>query len=108
MLLKSQLNQKGFLQIDEANSGENAVKISGKEEIDFIIMDVKLNGAMDGIEAMNNINTHREIPFIIVSAYQHIDQESLQKIPGYAGFFQKPLTEQNLNQIKNLMNNNSF
>ena len=105
MLLKNQLSRKGFLQIEEANSGEGAVNISREKEIAFVIMDVKLKGEMNGIEAMKSINDHRIVPFIIVTAYQDIDQEAVKKIPGYAGFFQKPLTEQNLDQIKLIINN---
>lgn len=103
MLLKSQLNQKGFFQIEEANSGESAVRVSREKGIDFIIMDVKLKGKMNGIEAMQSINVHRVIPFVLVSAYQDMDQELLTKVPGFSGFFPKPLTEQHLYRIKVLI-----
>jgi DNA-binding NtrC family response regulator len=104
MLLKNQLIRKGFQQIEEVNSGEGAIKISREKKIDFIIMDVKLKGEINGIKAMENINARQAILFIIVSAYQDIDQKSLKEVPGYSGFFQKPLTEQGLDQIKIIMN----
>ena len=52
-----------------ADSGEDAVELAEKTRPDLILMDVKLRGRMDGIEAAKRISACHSMPIILLSAF---------------------------------------
>ena len=51
----------------EAENGEEALSLIGKEEIDLVILDIKMKG-MDGIEVLEKIKEAiPELPVIMIS-----------------------------------------
>jgi CheY-like chemotaxis protein len=67
--LRNQLRQLGYGMTALAKSGEDAVRMSEEFNPDLILMDVKLAGAMNGIEASQRIRKTRTIPVIYVTAH---------------------------------------
>lgn len=104
MLLKQQLKTLGEITFQEANSGARALELSRTNRPDFIIMDIKLKGEMDGIQAISLINAEAIIPFIFLSAYQDTRDIQINDIPGFKGFFDKPISDENLKYIGRLLN----
>lgn len=70
-------------------SGEDAVLEAEKLQPDLVIMDIKLDGEMDGIEAAEKIKSKFDIPVIYLTAYS--DETTLQraKVTQPSGFILK-------------------
>jgi len=56
-----------------ARNGEEAIALADKERPDVVIMDVHLDGAMDGVEAARRIRESRAPRIVFCSAYSRED-----------------------------------
>jgi two-component system cell cycle sensor histidine kinase/response regulator CckA len=75
------------------NSGEAAVAAALRGKPDLILMDIRLQGAMDGISAVERIQEQLDIPIIYLTAYA--DESTLErakKTKPY-GYIPKPFQE---------------
>ena len=90
------LNNMGYEAPDVALSGEKAIKKAGEIRPDLILMDIKLKGEMDGIEAAEIIHDRFDIPVVYLTAFA--DEETLEraKITEPFGYLLKPFEEQDL------------
>lgn len=79
-----------------ASTGEEAVEKAEKEKPDMVLMDIILDGQMDGIEAVKIIRSRSHIPFIYVTA--HADQNTKERAEqtGPYGYLVKPYKEKEL------------
>ncbi|MFC1527757.1 sigma-54-dependent transcriptional regulator, partial [Candidatus Neomarinimicrobiota bacterium] len=91
MTLKDILEDEGY-ETCVAGTGEKAIKIATKENIDMIILDVKLPG-IDGIETFQNIHKDKpELDVLMISGHSDISTAvSAVKIGAY-DFLEKPLS----------------
>ena len=80
-------------------SGEEAVTLALAHTPDLILMDIRLNGAMDGIEAAEQISKKADIPIIYLTAYS--DEETLQRAKKTqpSGYLLKPFRMHELNVL---------
>ena len=94
--IQSMLNNMGYEAPDIALSGEKAIKKAGDIQPDLILMDIKLKGEMDGIEAAEIIHDRFDIPVVYLTAFA--DEETLEraKITEPFGYLLKPFEEQDL------------
>ncbi len=78
------------------SSGEAAIEIAVSQKPDLILMDIKLHGKLDGIEAAEIIKKTTEIPIIYVTAYsdEKILQRSVASDP--YGYIVKPFDKKEL------------
>ena len=73
--------------------GEGAIEQAADLDVDLILMDIRLAGRMDGIEAARRIREQRDTPIIFITAHgdpatrAHIEQ----MLPG-APVLAKPIT----------------
>ena len=88
--LEACLENMGYEVSGVADSGEKAIKFSEKEPPDLVLMDIKLNGEMDGVEAAEEIMSRWNIPIIFLTAYS--DEKLLEraKLVKPYGFLVKP------------------
>ncbi len=63
----------GYRVTATAATGEEAILKAAKERPDLILMDISLQGKMDGIEAAATIRKQNNIPVIFVTAYAQTD-----------------------------------
>ena len=79
-----------------ASTGEDAVQRAEEEKPDLILMDIILDGEMDGIDAVKAICSRSQIPFIYVTA--HADQNTKQRADQTKpyGYLIKPYKEKEL------------
>ena len=77
--------------------GDGAVEQAADLDVDLVLMDVRLAGRMDGIEAARRIREQRDTPIIFITA--HGDQETRahidQMVPG-APVLAKPISAHRL------------
>lgn len=94
--IQNMLNNLGYDVSGIASSGRAAIKKAGEMQPDLILMDIKLNGDMDGVEAAEKIHDRFYIPVVYLTAYA--DEETLQraKITEPFGYILKPFEEKEL------------
>ncbi len=71
--IKLALTQEGYSVCAVAGSGEKAIELASSTHPDLILMNIKLEGMVDGIEACEEIKRINDIPVIFVSAYTDTD-----------------------------------
>lgn len=94
--LKEHLESLGYSVIGIAATGEGAIKQAIESHPDLVLMDIRLQGQMDGIEAAQQIWENWEIPAIYVTG--HSDTRTLEraKLTAPFGYILKPVKEQEL------------
>jgi len=79
--------------------GDGAIEQAVDFDVDLILMDIRLAGGMDGIEAARRIRNQRDTPIIFVTA--HGDQATRarieQQLPG-TPVLAKPITAERLKE----------
>ena len=90
------LQQLGYAVTAVVSSGELAVEKAGENRPDLVLMDIVLQGEMDGIEAAGQIRSQFDIPVIYLTAYS--DEKTLEraKITEAFGYILKPFEEREL------------
>lgn len=88
--IENQLRKIGYEVIPVVDSGEEAIIRAQETKPDLVLMDIKLSGKMDGIEAAQYLYEHFNIPVVYLTAY--LDNETLQraKITSPYGYILKP------------------
>jgi PAS domain S-box-containing protein len=81
---------------DVVTSGEKAVEIARKRKPDLILMDIVLDGEMDGVEAAEIIHNELVIPIIFLTAYSN--EKILKKavLSSPYGYLIKPFEDREL------------
>lgn len=94
--LKESLESLGYIVPGIAVSGEQAIEKSIAFHPDLVLMDIRLKGEMDGIEAADCIWEQLQIPVIYVTG--HSDQGTLEraKITAPFGYILKPVKDREL------------
>jgi|SRR3989304_4445422 len=79
-----------------SSSGEEAVENAEKDKPDLVLMDIVLEGEMDGIQAANEIRSRFNIPVIFLTAYT--DEKILERasITEPFGYIVKPFLNEDL------------
>lgn len=77
-------------------AGEEAIQNAEKDKPDLVLMDIVLEGEMDGIAAANEIRSRFNIPIIFLTAYT--DDKILERasITGPYGYIVKPFVNEDL------------
>ncbi|BDI14247.1 hypothetical protein ANSO36C_00490 [Nostoc cf. commune SO-36] len=94
--LQYRLRKFGYRVPAIASSGEEAINIAIEISPDLVLMDIKLKGSMDGIEAAQEIYKHLDIPVIYLTAYADENTLERAKITEPFGYLIKPFKEREL------------
>jgi len=96
MELQTRLIALGYRVTGIVASGEDAVDLAEKTIPDLVLMDVKLAGEIDGIDAARDIRERHNIPVVYVTA--HADHDTLQraKLTYPLGYIVKPFSDSDL------------
>ncbi len=90
------LERNGYDVVGVAADGRDAVRISSEAKPDLILMDVLLQGDMDGIEAAGAIHDLLDIPIIYITSLS--DKSTLDRAKNTSpyGYLNKPLNVRDL------------
>lgn len=91
--LSSSLDGMGHHVVGIAGSGEEAIALAEKEHPDIALMDIKLKGKMDGIEASQQLKDRFDIPSIYSTAYADAATLERAKITEPFGYILKPFSD---------------
>ncbi|NTV71671.1 MAG: EAL domain-containing protein [Azonexaceae bacterium] len=88
--LKRQLQGFGYNVESVVASGEQAISQAAENKPDLVLMDIHLDGTMDGIEAAATIRANHQIPVVFLTAYAEDDtlRRALDSCP--FGYLIKP------------------
>ncbi len=90
------LRHMGCDVVGHALSGPDAIAKAGKLRPDLIMMDIVLQGPMDGVEAATTIRREFDIPCVFLTAYSDGTVLSRAKAAAPAGYMVKPFEEAGL------------
>ncbi|MEW6600807.1 MAG: response regulator [Nitrospirota bacterium] len=99
MRIKNGLEEMGYSITSTLHSGEEAVIKASEDKPDLVMMDIVLDGKMDGIEAAGQIRSLLNIPIIYLTA--HADEKMLKRIKDTEpfGYISKPFDERELRVV---------
>lgn len=96
MDLQGRLKSMGYEVVGAAVSGEEAIEKAGALHPDMILMDIMLDGQLDGIQAAEIIRSRFGIPVIYLTAYADTATLERAKITEPFGYILKPFEEREL------------
>ena len=96
---KITLKKLGFGVSGIVTSGEESLKKVEAEPPDLVLMDIKLEGEMDGIEAAERIRGRFNIPVVYVTGYADEDVLERAKVTEPFGYIIKPFEDRELNSV---------
>ena len=95
-IAKWRLSKLGYDVCGSAGTGADAMNCVAKMRPDIVLMDINLQGEIDGIETAGRIKKNFNIPVIFVSAY--IDEATISRAKAVHpdGFIKKPFDNDSL------------
>ncbi len=96
MDIKHSLLNLGYDVVGMVASGEDAIIKAGESYPDLVLMDIMLQGEMDGIEAAEEIRNRYNIPMVYLTAYANDTILQRAKITQPFGYVLKPFRETEL------------
>ncbi|HWB04485.1 MAG TPA: response regulator [Verrucomicrobiales bacterium] len=90
------LTHMGCEVVGHALSGPDAISKAGSLRPDLIMMDIVLQGPMDGVEAATVIRQRHDIPCVFLTAYSDGAVLARAKVAAPAGYMVKPFEEAGL------------
>ena len=94
--LRERLLRLGFSVIAAVDSAEEGVAIATKERPDLVLMDIRLRGEKDGMQAAKEIRRRVDVPIIYVTAYSDQITAEQAKKTEHDGFVLKPFLRTDL------------
>ena len=94
--MKAMLEGFGYAVPAVAFSGEDAVKKACDMHPDLVLMDIVLKGQMSGVEAVEHIRAHCNIPVVYVTAYADENTVRRAKVTEPFGYLLKPFDAKEL------------
>jgi len=93
---QNRLQDLGYVVSSVASTGKEAIQKAKEDKPDLVLMDIVLEGEMDGIEVAKQIYADFDIPFIYLTAYA--DDKILEriKVTEPFGYIVKPFTSEDL------------
>ena len=90
------LRRLGYEVVGHAITGTDAVRLADEADPDLILMDIRLKGEMDGIEAASRIRENNDRPVIFLTA--HSDEVTLERAIAVSpsGYLIKPFKDREL------------
>jgi DNA-binding response OmpR family regulator len=94
--LTERLSHLGFAVIAAVDTAEEGIAIATRECPDLVLMDIRLKGEKDGVQAAKEIRQQVDVPIIYVTAYS--DRLTVDRTKGteYDGYILKPFHRREL------------
>ncbi len=94
--IKTALEKVGYTIVGMTDNGKEALFDIEELQPDLILVDITLDGKMDGIEMVEYLRKKSEVPFIFLTS--HSDEQTLERVKQTdpAGFIVKPFNEKTL------------
>jgi len=94
--LKERLERFGFLVIAAVDTAEEGIEIATTERPDLVLMDIRLRGEKDGVQAAAEIRRRVDVPVVYLTAYSDRVTLDRAKHTEPYGYVLKPFHEREL------------
>jgi PAS domain S-box-containing protein len=96
--LQSKLQHLGYVVCGIAFSGADAIRTASETTPDLILMDVRLQGNMTGLEAAVHIRKRRHVPVVYITAYTGVLGDTVERHEK-ALYLSKPVSPSELKTV---------
>ena len=103
LLYESYLDKLGYDAEGELVYGKTAIEVAKRINPDLILMDISLEGELDGIEAMNEIRKFSNVPVIYITGNSDPYHMERAKETNFIDYLIKPIK---FNDLKESINHN--
>lgn len=93
--------------VDIVSTGNNAIRSTEINDPDLVLMDIKIDGEIDGITAAKTIINKLHVPVVYITSYNDEDILRRARLTDHSGFINKPLREVDLRTTINQAVNDS-
>ncbi len=90
-MLTATLEDMGYEVTATVSTGEAAILKAEETKPDLVLMDIVLEGQMDGIEAASVIRSRLNIPIIYTTAYADEETRKRAEVTKPSGYLSKPV-----------------
>jgi PAS domain S-box-containing protein len=90
------LTQLGYTVVGTTASGEDAITLAEAVQPDLVLMDIHLQGAMDGVTAAHELRTRLRLPVVFLTAYAEGNTFQRAKEAEPLGYILKPFEDREL------------
>lgn len=97
--IRQQVDRMGYSVVATTGSGEEAVALARSIRPDLVLMDIRLEGEIDGIEAARQIRAGEGIPVIFLTAYGTEDIVRRASETDPFGYLLKPFEEPQMRTV---------
>lgn len=94
--LSGKLGQLGYQVVGTAAEGNDALEMACRLEPQVVLMDIRLRGALDGIETAEAIRRRIDVPVLYLTAHSDAATLARAKLTGPFGYILKPFEEREL------------
>ncbi len=98
-ILTDKIRGMGYAVRDPVRTGEEAVECCRQFRPDLVVMDVTLDGDMDGIEAGMQIKKQFNIPFVLLTAYTGDEMPDRMRDAEPDGYILKPFSDKDISTV---------
>lgn len=92
MEIRNVVESSDYEVLSIAHSGEDAIKDAIDLKPDLILMDIILQGDMDGVDAARKIKEFMDVPVLYITALESVEPSRLKNTKG-TGYLVKPISE---------------
>ena len=97
--ITNQLRHLGYTVVGTIDRGEAVLDMVTLSQPDMILLDIRLKGKMDGIEAARRIKDQFDLPIIFLTAYTDQATQARAEMAAPFGFLIKPFKATELREI---------
>src|SRR5688572_28732120 len=94
--IQSSLAAQGYRIVGRASTGEAAIDLAVKHQPGLVLMDIQLEGRLDGVEAAQQLREKLGTPVLYKTAHSEHETVARGKATAPAGYLLKPFTEREL------------
>ena len=94
--IKASLLEADYRVVAIVASGKEAIESAAIYQPDLILMDIRLQGSIDGIEAAHQIGEQSNVPIVFLTAHSDRDTLNRAKATDPFGYLVKPFDDHNL------------
>ena len=99
--IQKRLEHFGYLVVGTATSGKEAIKSVSELHPDIVLMDINLDGSMDGIETAYQIQKKFGLPIVFLTAFSDDGTKRRAMRINPSAYIVKPYSDQ---ELKNTLN----
>ncbi|SHH93778.1 PAS domain S-box-containing protein [Chryseolinea serpens] len=94
--LQATLEGEGYTVLEKLDSGSAAIEYAAQNRPDLVLMDIMLNGELDGIQTASILKSRYNLPVIYITALTDKDTIQRAKITEPYGYLTKPFEDREI------------